>query len=259
VTTDDRSTFADGLPTGGDVTANWTVLQPVSFVSSNGAVLNRLADNSILASGPAPLTDTYTVVANTSLTNITGIRLEALKDPSLPQGGPGRAAGNGNFVLTEFQASIVPSPPLQGVQFWLSGLPGTNAPGALFANIWDTSVMPHVIALTNNVITNGGWQHVALTFDATNRVASLYTNGNLAVSRMVSSTNFVPRTTGDLFLGYHPGLTNFTGYKGGLDEFSIYERAITPCEVAAIYHAGTRGKYGTNVTRVRPNVTRVRP
>jgi hypothetical protein len=26
VTTDDRSTYADGLPVGGNVTANWTVL-----------------------------------------------------------------------------------------------------------------------------------------------------------------------------------------------------------------------------------------
>src|SRR5580765_8462554 len=90
VTTDDRSTFCDGLPTGGDVTANWTVLQPISYTSLNGASLSRLADNSILAGGTAPLTDTYTITAATTLIGITGIRLEVLQDPSLPSNGPGR-------------------------------------------------------------------------------------------------------------------------------------------------------------------------
>ena len=37
----------------------------------------------------------------TSLSPITGIRLEVLEDPSLPFNGPGRQPTNGNFVLTE--------------------------------------------------------------------------------------------------------------------------------------------------------------
>ena len=40
------------------------------------------------------------------LTGITGFRLEALTDPSLPGKGPGR--GNGNFVLTEFKVMAAP-------------------------------------------------------------------------------------------------------------------------------------------------------
>src|ERR1017187_911387 len=43
------------------------------------------------------------------------------------------------------------------------------------------------------------------------------------------------------------GPTPGTCYAGGLDEFSLYQRALTPCEVNAIYNAGSRGKYGTNV------------
>ena len=38
-----------------------------------------------------------------------------------------------------------------------------------------------------------------------------------------------------------------TCFAGGLDEFSVYQRALSPCEVNAIYNAGSRGKYGTNV------------
>src|SRR5262249_30659560 len=42
----------------------------------------------------------------------------------------------------------------QGVQFWISGLPGTNVPGALWANLVDTNQLPHVISTTANAITN---------------------------------------------------------------------------------------------------------
>ena len=37
------------------------------------------------------------------------LRLEVLPDRSLPSQGPGRA-GNGNFVLSELTASVVPGP-----------------------------------------------------------------------------------------------------------------------------------------------------
>lgn len=106
LTTDDRSLFADGLNSGGDVTANWTVLDIDASESSNGATLTELEDHSILASGFAPNTDLYTVAATTTNTGITGLRLETLVDPSLPFDGPGRAV-NGNFVLTELQVNQV--------------------------------------------------------------------------------------------------------------------------------------------------------
>ena len=53
--------------------------------------------------------DLYTIEAMTTLTGITGFRLEALFDTSLPLGGPGRA-NNGNFVLTEFTVDAAPVP-----------------------------------------------------------------------------------------------------------------------------------------------------
>jgi hypothetical protein len=112
VTTDDRSLFADGLVSGGDVTANWIVLNPSSLTSANGATLGILGDQSVLASGNSPGTDTYTITAITALTGITGVRLEALEHPSLPQSGPGRQPVNGNFVLSEFgvDITVVPEP-----------------------------------------------------------------------------------------------------------------------------------------------------
>ena len=120
ITTDNRGGYANGLATGGNVTANWVVLTPQSFVSANGATLSRLSDNSILASGVHPATDVYTVTGFTSLTGITGIRLEVLPDASLPNNGPGRF-GNGNFVLTGFGATVsaVPEPAAYPICFGL--------------------------------------------------------------------------------------------------------------------------------------------
>jgi hypothetical protein len=79
--------------------AQWCVLHPDSAKSLGGATFSELPDGSLLAGGPSAERDTYTFVARTSLAGITAIRLEALADPSLVKGGPGRAA-NGNFALS---------------------------------------------------------------------------------------------------------------------------------------------------------------
>jgi hypothetical protein len=48
------------------------------------------------------------LVGHTDLTGITAVRLEALADPSLVNGGPGRAK-NGNFALSDFRLTIQPA------------------------------------------------------------------------------------------------------------------------------------------------------
>ena len=94
-----------GLCSGGDVTANWEVLEPLEFSSAGGATLSKLSDNSLLASGVNPPdSETYTVIARSKLTRITGFRLETMEDASLPDSGPGRSF-NGNFVLYDFSVT----------------------------------------------------------------------------------------------------------------------------------------------------------
>jgi hypothetical protein len=113
VTTDDRTTFADGLHTGGDVVANWTVLSSPSVSGPAGMTFTTLADQSILAGGVIAAQGVYTVNYTTGINGITGLRLEALEDPSLPGGnGPGLHLANGNFELNEMtlEGTIVPVP-----------------------------------------------------------------------------------------------------------------------------------------------------
>ncbi len=85
----------------------WTILRPRSAASTGGATLTVQADGSILASGKNPSPDTYTIVAETDCEAMTGIRLEALPDPALPSGGPGRCY-NGNFALAELSVTAEP-------------------------------------------------------------------------------------------------------------------------------------------------------
>jgi mono/diheme cytochrome c family protein len=76
----------------------WTVLMPKRVEATGGVVLTRAADGSVLASGPNPGETVYTIEASTILPRVTAIRLEALPDPALPKGGPGRDV-YGNFQL----------------------------------------------------------------------------------------------------------------------------------------------------------------
>ena len=85
----------------------WTVLEPASANSAEGATLTKQPDHSILSSGKRPEKDTYTILADTELRGATAVRLEVLADDSLPHKGPGRQ-DNGNLHLSEFQVRTAP-------------------------------------------------------------------------------------------------------------------------------------------------------
>jgi WD40 repeat protein/tetratricopeptide (TPR) repeat protein len=82
-----------------EASRGWTILHPDLMTSAGGATLTPLPDGSVLAGGPNHAVETYTVEALTILRGITGLRLEAIPDPSLPRHGSGRVAGSGNFHL----------------------------------------------------------------------------------------------------------------------------------------------------------------
>jgi mono/diheme cytochrome c family protein len=90
----------------------WTVLTVNAARSSGGATLTRQAYQSVLASGAKPENDVYTITAQTTLNKLTGLRLEALPDPSLPQGGPGRDP-YGNFLLTGLEVTLASGQTIQ--------------------------------------------------------------------------------------------------------------------------------------------------
>lgn len=85
--------------------ATWKPLDLQSYVSLEGAVLTKTSEQSYLASGPSPDTDTYVLSSKVPLKQITAFRLDVLPDPSLPMQGPGRCQ-NGNLHLSEVTATV---------------------------------------------------------------------------------------------------------------------------------------------------------
>jgi hypothetical protein len=125
-------------------------------------------------------------------------------------------------------------------------------PGELYANIVDSSGGWHQMSSTMGVVTTNVFQHVALTYDKASGVATIYCNGQIVSQQTVGS--FTPLTSRDMYLGRRPPTTDDPGdlgaFAGLMDEPTIYNRALSSNEIAAIYNAGSAGKCFTPVPPV---------
>ena len=99
---------------GQSTAVRWIPLNPSSLTASNGATLTKEADGSIVATGKDGAGE-ITVVAETDLVGVTGIRLELIADARLPKKGPGRAK-DGNFVLNELEVTAAPKADPKGAK-----------------------------------------------------------------------------------------------------------------------------------------------
>jgi Protein of unknown function (DUF1553)/Protein of unknown function (DUF1549)/Planctomycete cytochrome C len=87
----------------------WMVVRPVvEDISTGGQRYLSLSDGSFLAQGYAPTKHRVKMTIKTDLQKITAFRLELLKDPNLPLGGPGRSI-KGTGALTEFEMEAAPA------------------------------------------------------------------------------------------------------------------------------------------------------
>lgn len=153
-----------------------------------------------------------------------------------------------------------------GVQFWISV---TNTPGTtnaafltsnacLYADLVDVSNNIHEIFSAPGLVQSNLYQHVALTYDTNSGLAMLYYNGtNVATTNLGA---FVPKTGGDVLLGKDMSLLTNNYYGGEMDEMSIYGRALSAAEIAAIYQVSvisTNGLGNTNglIGKFDPTVT----
>jgi hypothetical protein len=78
-------------------------------VTSNvaGIKFEKQEDGSLFVGGKSAK-GSYVVKATTDLSNLTGVRVEAMTDPKLPKKGPGRPPNDGNFVLSELEVQAGP-------------------------------------------------------------------------------------------------------------------------------------------------------
>ncbi|MBX7168722.1 MAG: PSD1 and planctomycete cytochrome C domain-containing protein [Pirellulales bacterium] len=97
---------------------HWVAVRPVALRSRNGATLDLLDDDSIWVHGDCPNYDTYELELEVPLDRLTALRVEALSDPRLPGGGPGRAPlfSVGDFLLSEVQLDELAGEPATAVR-----------------------------------------------------------------------------------------------------------------------------------------------
>lgn len=125
VTSDLRSDFADGLDSGGDVEANWVVLNNPVVTGPAGMDFIVGSDGSVLVdvNSSYPVAGIVSVQYSSVPLKVTGIRLEALEHPSLPHDGPGLTPQNGNFLVVEMTVhAVTDTAPVQFTR--LGDLPG---------------------------------------------------------------------------------------------------------------------------------------
>jgi hypothetical protein len=93
------------------------------------------------------------------------------------------------------------------------------------------------------ILTDGQWHHIAVTV-----IRNSTTGGNFYVDG-VSVLQFDPTSRqGDLTtsasfrIGNHSNPSYNAYFNGALDEFAVYNRALSPDKIAGIYNAGSAGK-----------------
>ncbi len=83
----------------------WHTMTPGRVAADGGVILTAVQDGSVLASGANPGETVYTIEGTTTVPRVTAVRIEALPDPSLPKGGPGRDP-YGNFVANGIEIIV---------------------------------------------------------------------------------------------------------------------------------------------------------
>ena len=129
----------------------------------------------------------------------------------------------------------------------------SGAPGALYAAFRDPGGAVLQVGSPAGVLSSNRWSHVALTFDAPSRTAIIYVDGEIVASA-TSSVAVQPLTSVAVNIGYRPNTSSETlagtRHLGGLDEVSIYNRALTPTEIQSVFSAEEFGKCSVATTPV---------
>jgi hypothetical protein len=98
--------------------------------------------------------------------------------------------------------------------------------------------------ITTATVNDGLFHHVAVTYDGTTQ--NLYLDGTLIGSKPFTQRAYAANYFYQLGTGYAAGWPGATGgwfsFDGIIDEASVYNRALTAAEVAAIFNAGSNGK-----------------
>jgi hypothetical protein len=85
--------------------------------------------------------------------------------------------------------------------------------------------------VSESVITNGQWHNVGFVWDGTHR--SLYVDG-IEVAKDATAQAALKSATGGLYIGVDKNLGAGTFFSGLIDDVRIYDRALTPEQIAEL-------------------------
>lgn len=157
----------------------WKTLRPSSVVSAGKSTVS-IDEEQVVSVSAGAIWDTYTMDLPLPGGPLSAVQLEVLPHPSLPNGGPGHA--NGNFVLSQVSATLIPDP-AQSVQgrYVRIGLPGKDR----YLSLAEVQVFQG----SRNIAPTGTATQISTSYDG---VAALAidgnTNGAFFKSRSVTHT-----------------------------------------------------------------------
>ena len=98
----------------------------------------------------------------------------------------------------------------------------------------------------SHALVNDGIYH-EVTLERTSLTFGLFIDGNLSTAYTTTGIANI-QNNAPLEIGNSVciGVNGATYFAGDLDELDLWQRALTPAEIAAIYRAGSAGKYSTN-------------
>lgn len=98
----------------------------------------------------------------------------------------------------------------------------------------------------NETLTSGVWYHLVGTYEPSNKLVSLYLNGELVDNR-TSLLDSVGPTTGSFIIGRNTNIGGNIGSELGvaIDDVRVYDKTLNPLQVKAIYNlgSGTEAQY----------------
>ena len=84
----------------------WQLVTPTEATVQGDSQLTTQPDGSLKSTGKVAAKENYRLKLKLPAAQVTGVRLEVMADPDLPEKGPGTAS-NGNYVLTEFKVETL--------------------------------------------------------------------------------------------------------------------------------------------------------
>ena len=99
---------------------------------------------------------------------------------------------------------------------------------------------PYLDIFSSTVLNDDEWYHVAVVFDNANDTATIYING---VSDATDTYAYaLPNNAEPVFIGAFAATSN--NFDGIIDEVGIWNKALSPAEIASVYRSGIEGQFG---------------